>query len=179
MSRRYGRNQKRKHKQIIQNLIMVNEDVMDEIKYVKNTCKTLERRLQENANQLHRVLASIEKICHYSILLPPKILYTSHLDRAHLEVYERRLPAVHFEDLYAPTDMKRMVVDIYALETYLREHWGELGKALHVTLSMPDKKASSYAVASDYIEFMPEEQKRRFADEIFELLFRHISKQEG
>jgi hypothetical protein len=166
MSRRYGRNQKRKHRAEISRLT-------SELAHSEALRSPLYRRyidLQENLADIMRVIKSVTE---HSVALPPEnIPFNGRLPR------ERRMAKrVPFDSLMllGPKDAIRSAdyVDVYALEYYLRENREKFQASIHFNFCNGGEAA--YMISMEGFMHVPEEViMQRFGPEIARDLIRYL-----
>lgn len=167
MSRRYGRNQKRRHREEIARLNQA---------YAMST--GLSRRNAENLKEANETMAkmirTIEKVCCHSIAIPPKEVKGNEL-RDHFRIDVRRVC-----NLGPTSDLRRMstaetfrVIDLYALQVYLMKHQDKFSTAVHLKYSGGGHTAymiSEYALRS----MSHDDLMRHFVPEIADAMIRNL-----
>lgn len=144
MGRRYGRNQKRRHREEIARLKVFEKE---------NEGLVNNHRLMRE--QLRDVFKTIESVCEYSVALPPKELrgdrYTNtvRLDiKPNIDLRSVRLNEMIYETVALT------MVDTYALEVYLEEHKSEMTQVVHLLHKTPNHTA--YMLSEEALLQIPE-----------------------
>lgn len=150
VSRRYGRNQKRRHREEIAQLRAahgMNEALL----------RDQGRRLREARETIREMVRIIEAVCPYSVALPPKDMALHYGRHCRLEV---RPPLS--EMVFGPGDavgfapVEGRMVDLHALEMYLEERRDQFQMAVHLRYE-GDGGRWGYMLSESALRSMPEE----------------------
>ena len=172
MGKRYGRNQKRKHREEIAQLREThNMDV--------SLMGRLTRR-SENAEQtVQEVFKTIGNVCKNSIAIPPKDIEVNRALPNHFSV-EQSPSLSEFGPIENHTIREMSnefaqyrVVDLYRLEIFVEDNRDQMGKAVHVTLS--NGKHSAYMISDSALASISTmELTDRLLPEVTVALVRHL-----
>ena len=147
MSKRFGRNQKRKLKEKVENLeysMKLDSVLLADVRYKRDVA----------VMQVERMVDIIEEVCQNSIALPPKE------SKENSKLYPRyRLPIYEPMELTAGTLFDRdtlsyKTVDLYKLETFLRDHADSFGVSAH--LRFYNGAESAYYISEEGLRCMPD-----------------------
>lgn len=135
MSKRYGRNQKRKHRAAVAALSQRNEEL-------SKAAGLLRHEVEYYKCAIDRITSAVESICYYSAALPPK----SSPGDTRMNTIRLAVPQDpgFFKDAMAPL---APTVDLRKLECFMREHKGKLRAAVHLRLH--DVGESAYMISKE------------------------------
>lgn len=133
MSRRYGRNQKRRHRS---ELALSREEVTRlHQAHARSSALALSHAadLQEARETIAGMIRVIERVCPNSVAIPPKHRKGSERRNSiRAEVLEQ---LGEWSVLEADLAMTLRTVDLYALELFLRRHHEDFSTAVHLQYS--------------------------------------------
>lgn len=155
MSKRYGRNQKRKAREEVSRLQHV---------YLREQglLRWYGEELQKARDDLDRLVTAIEKVSKHSALLPPKTVEGTG------PVHQCRL--LRRSPLGSPP---RGPVDLYALEMSIQENELDMQTAVHLNYTRGPRAV--YMISEQALLMLSEEDLvRHFAPEVVRALLRHI-----
>jgi hypothetical protein len=147
MSKRFGRNQKRKLKA---ELAESNKALVNQI----NTSQAMQKERRCLERDIKNIIELVERFCYNSAAIPPKLTgHTSHSSY--------RLPMGGVTTLYEqvtsfiPTDDMGILrtIDVYKLDMYIADYIGEFSKCVH--LKFGDIAKNSYAMSMDAFSRAP------------------------
>jgi len=140
MSKRYGRNQKRRHREKIAKL-------QDDLKVCEQTLDASKRIINDTAWHLRELTQTIEKFCINSILLPPKKIKLSIIpERVQLELMNPF--DLNFDpDNFAP-NASIEIIDLLSLEVFMESKYDFLKHQVHVIVEA-GKGRTSYAISQE------------------------------
>jgi len=127
MSKRYGRNQKRRHREEISRLKIENKTERARLEDSERTRAYLKA-------QARSIVEIIEKICTGSACLPPR----EFIHRQGGKQMTRRMPIDRERECFpvrggmVPNVFSSGFVDVHALDIYLQEHREEMKAAIHL-----------------------------------------------
>lgn len=168
MSKRYGRNQKRKHRETIKNL--------EEALYMeRGLCKYANDRRKAVEEKMMEVIDIVESMCANSVALDPKTMLGSmNTDRI-------RLPVVGPIPYLTPSTAIRVVtdsfdtIDLYTLRTVVEERRDVLSTCVHLMYSSPNGGESYYMISEKALMAMPEDVlSKKIVPYIARELIRHL-----
>jgi hypothetical protein len=160
MSKRFGRNQKRKMREQLQGLQKKDASNAHNLAYYRKQVASLE-------SELRRVIETVESICTYSAAIPAKVRTDRpYGDRWEVPLVERLSNFSVADHASDPWGILR-TIDCYALKIYLEEHLGTFSTAVHLKFN---GKHSAYVLSEQALRSMPESR-------IVEELVRHLRKQ--
>lgn len=142
MSKRYGRNQKRRHVEEI-------KDIKRKLEINDNINRSIINTLQEKLNRARRnteeMVSMIENICEYSSVLPPKTM------DGNLAYDTFRLPTKPQRHILQRT-WSKSIVNLHALNIYINEHYETFSKCVHMTYN---GNHSAYLISREAILTTP------------------------
>jgi len=168
MSKRYGRNQKRAHREEIARL---------------KTALLMEQGLREyfadkyyRANgQIKEMVSIITSVCEYSVVLPPKIIK----GRGKMDYYRLAAPTrvPDIVDIWRPLSVDSLqTIDLFALKVYLEKHYERFSIALHLEYSAGGH--SAYMISEAALQRMSDEDiTRKITPEVAKALVKHFRKE--
>ncbi len=137
MSKRFGRNQKKRLKEKLDKLINRNKALAYDYNKIKSRC-----------NDIH---ITIERVLNNSILLPPKeIPGDTTLPKFALPIYE----SLNSNSLTTET-LEYKIIDLHKLDILIRENRETLQKSVHLMIS--DRSELCYYLSSNAIKNVSEE----------------------
>ncbi len=170
MSRRYGRNQKRRHRKERADLGRVIVEQGNCIKDFANDLRDAKEKIAEMIN-------AIESICFNSIALPAKkILGSTPMDSLRLTVKEvsdfRAFIGLDPDRVCSATTIIR-TIDVYALRTFIKNNYEQFAAAVHLEYSAG--RYSAYMISKDALRTMPREKLvRQLVPDVVRLLIEHL-----
>jgi len=175
MSRRYGRNQKKKHVARIELLNSHLVNSIDDNKYLSQRVNTLSKQLSTAENDLHRICSSLKKICGYSVLLPAETINANADYDFRVRAVKPLPPFSMFDPDLDPGKLMYEFADIstHRLEAYLTDNYEALSKTIHLRLRGTDNYVA-YNISRDALMFIPEDQKIKMISDICMSLFDKI-----
>ena len=167
MSKRHGRNQKRKHKAITKLLgdaLRMTEGLLE---HTSKKCAAAEATVTE-------MVRIIESVAKYSIALPAQKGPSSSSARERFQVATiQRIDVARIAQDYNPTAPMHQRVDLYALRLFLEENSEAFQAAVHLEYSAGGHAV--YAISEIALQSVPEEYLvRRLAPEIARLLVEYL-----
>jgi hypothetical protein len=159
MSKRYGRNQKRRHLAEVERLNQAYS-------MTDGLLKKIYSDLSDAKSTIAEMLEIIESVCKNSIAIPPKKQDgTWMIDRYRLErARDIDFTAVIGDDPY-PSNLSFRTINLYALRVFLRENREQFSAAVHLEYSAGPH--SAYMISFDGLRSMPREVLvRRFSPDI-------------
>lgn len=166
MSRRYGRNQKRKAREEIARLKLaywMNEGLL----------KHIGTKLEEARGTISEMVSVIESVCENSIALPPKkVMGSVPMDNYRIWQPEMNFSAVPGPDCI-PSSGSFRTIDLYALRLFLTDNRETLQAAVHLEYSAGPH--SAYMISGKALRTIPRETLlRRLVPEIGRALVEHM-----
>lgn len=161
MSKRYGRNQKRAHR--------------EEIAKWKAAYDSLS---QSKSNDLHKansvikkMVTIIESVCQHSVAIDPKIYYGTEDPPEKTHLYKQNMATSDFIIGNSKT-VSYDTIDLFKLEAYIRSNAEQFTKAVHLVWG---NKKSAYMLSQEALESLPEEfLKDQVVPQIIDELIQHI-----
>lgn len=169
MSRRYGRNQKRRHREEIARLNQAYA-------MADGLSKRLATDLRDAKGTIAEMLTIIEAVSRFSVALPPKAVKGSgRCDRYQVE----HLPEIDFSvvigDDCAPSAVSFRRIDLYALRVFLGSRRDAFQTAVHLEYSAGPH--SAYMISEDALQSLPREMlMHRLVPDIGRALIEHMRK---
>lgn len=166
MSRRYGRNQKRRHREEIARLNQVNT-------MADGLLKRISADLQDAKDTISEMLEIIESVSTHSVAIPPKKKTgTRAMDHYWVEVRD-----INFNHViggnYAPSAVSFRTIDLYALRVFLESRREQFQAAVHLEYSAGQH--SAYMISEEALRSLPREMLlRRLAPDIGRCLIEHL-----
>ena len=157
MSKRYGRNQKRRHLKEIEELKTINKIRVDTIRDLRERVDILNENNKETAS-------IIESVCKYSVALPPKNI-AGQSSRKSLRLI-RQTPFRAFDNNFSFCQQDN-IIDVYALELFIRENWESFTAAVHIRYHGPGNNSEfGYMVSEQALNTMPSFIIKEYAKDI-------------
>lgn len=151
MSKRYGRNQKRRHREEIANLRRERE-------YLQSTASSCAIELTEARGTINGMVEIIESVCENSVALRPKQVAVDGVGSG------INWPVSLYGDVVPHSGLE--TVRLVALRLYIDEHRHVFRRAIHLDCAERNGRAV-YVVSEDALRSMPEHiVKNRFSQEI-------------
>lgn len=169
MSRRYGRNQKRRHREEIARLNQAYT-------MADGLSKRLATDLRDAKGTIAEMLTIIDSVCRHSVALRPKQLRgQGPRDRCQVE----DLPPIDFSAViggdYAPSAVSFRRIDLYALRVFLESRRDQFSAAVHLDYSAGPH--SAYMISEEGLRSMPCEMlMHRLVPDIGRCLIDHLRK---
>lgn len=165
MSRRYGRNQKRRHREEIARLNQAYA-------MADGLSKQLATDLRDAKGTIAEMMTIIDSVCSHSVALPPKQLRGQ-------GPRDRYLPPIDFSEViggdYAPSAVSFRRIDLYALRVFLESRRDQFSAAVHLEYSAGPH--SAYMISEDGLRSMPREMlMHRLVPDIGRALIEHLRK---
>lgn len=147
MSRRYGRNQKQRHREEIARWKQAYENESRLFRTAKSDLAAADKTIRE-------MIAAIERVCRHSVVLPPKTIAGME-SRDHLRLGV--LSPLEVTRCISPNDtwfdIVTHTVDLHALHVCMRDCWETFGLAVHVEYGTVEKVA--YMISPEALSRMP------------------------
>lgn len=168
MSRRYGRNQKRRHREEIARLNQVNA-------MADGLLKRISADLRDAKGTISEMLEIIESVSRHSVAIPPKKeVGTRAMDHCRVGVQDISFAHVIGGD-YAPSAVSFRTIDLYALRVFLESRREQFQAAVHLEYSAGPH--SVYMISEEALRLLPREMlAHRLAPDIGRCLIEHLQK---
>lgn len=169
MSRRYGRNQKRHHREEIARLNQAYA-------MADGLSKRLATDLRDAKGTITEMLTIIDAVCSHSVAIPAKKLNgQGPRDRCQVEGF----PPIDFSEViggeYAPSAVSFRRIDLYALRVFLESRREQFQAAVHLEYSAGTH--SAYMISEDALRALPREMlMHRLVPDIGRCLIEHLRK---
>lgn len=149
MSRRYGRNQKRHHREEIARLNQAYAMAV-------GLSKRLATDLRDAKGTIAEMLTIIDAVCSHSVAIPAKQLRgQGPRDRCQVE----DLPPIGFSEViggeYAPSAVSFRLIDLYALRVFLESRRDTFSAAVHLDYAAGPH--SAYMISEEGLRSLPRE----------------------
>lgn len=166
MSRRYGRNQKRKAREEIARLKLahgMNDGLL----------KHIGAKLEEARATISEMVSIVESVCANSIALPPKsVSVNARRDQYRLGQMETNFSGGHGQDC-SPSPCSFTTSDLYALRLFLESNREAFRAAVHLEYSAGPH--SAYMISESALWSIPQETLlKRIVPEIGRELIDHM-----
>jgi len=168
MSRRYGRNQKRRHREQIDALI----------KEVCNTSRMAASHYKEAAeaeNKYKDLAARVNSMCNFSACVDPREVDFNHRhdDVIRVPTYVPMTWDVASEKTAIAKDIYSSYVNVHKLRVVMKDHQESFAKAIHMYMGRDGH--SAYYLSMRALIHAPQEAIRRIAEDIAVELIRCMS----
>jgi len=176
MSRRYGRNQKRHHREEIARLNQETERLNLAYSMADGLSKHLATDLRDAKDTISEMITIIDAVCRHSVAIPAKQLKgKGPRDRCQVE----DLPPIDFSEVidgkYAPSAVSFRRIDLYALRVFLESRREQFQAAVHLEYSAGPH--SSYMISEEALRSLPSETLMyRLVPDIGRCLIGHLRK---
>lgn len=174
MSKRFGRNQKRRMRDELAGL---REAYQRESALVS----WQGAKLRQTEDTVRGMIEAIESVCRHSSILPPKIFHGGPVVPPRFRVRSRHpFPALDYfagnSEIRSP--LSGASVDLYALRLFVEKHYQDFTLSVH--LQYEGKDGAAYMISERALKSMPEEELiKRFAPRIAKELVWYLRKSNG
>lgn len=168
MSRRYGRNQKRRHREEIARLNQAYT-------LTDGLLKRISTDLRDAKGTIAEMLTIIDAVCSHSVALPPKKVTGS----KPMNYYRVGVREIEFSDVIGsdccPSAVSFRTIDLYALRVFLESRHEQFQAAVHLDYSAGPH--SAYMISEEALRSLPREMLlHRLAPDIGRCLIEHLRK---
>lgn len=158
MSRRYGRNQKRRHREEIARLGAEVSRMSSAYQLTDGLSAELGRKLRQAQEQLREMVEIIERVCPHSVALPPKgVVGGAARNHYRLQARPPGLTVAAGGNVMLPSWSEAMVVDLFRLRMVLEERREQFAAAVHLVYADPGARPAGYMISRTALAALPEE----------------------
>jgi len=145
MSRRYGRNQKRRHRAEIMRLTEANKMNLELGSHLTD-------KLKKSQETIFEMIKTVEAVCYNSVTIPPKtVTGVDRRDFYRVGCFDP--PDLAVNDYSVPVEKQMRTVNMWALREYLEHNAEQFQTAVH--LDYTAGKHSCYIISESALQQMP------------------------
>lgn len=171
MGKRYGRNQKRRHREEIKKLSSELVSCRKTGAIATNLLSESRAKINRQQKQLEDIISSIKRVARFSSCVPPETRQVN--GRYDQYRVESRQP-FSMDDLDIGS-ISFEVIDLYRLECFVRDHWKKFSKSAHLRLS--NGKESVYMISEEALRnISTRELIERLLPDLAEQLISHLKR---